>query len=111
MGDIIWRGIRVRIGMHIGEPLIMKDPTTHRLDYFGPVVNKAARVEGCADGGEVCVSSDVWNDIEEHLNPEISKFTYLPMVRKKLSVQLKGIDGNEVVRSLLPVKLKDRKFP
>ncbi|KAI0232459.1 cysteinyl-tRNA synthetase [Massospora cicadina] len=58
-GQVLYRGLSVRMGMNYGTPLCEKDPMTGRMDYFGPVVNKAARVCGEAKFGEVCISSDV----------------------------------------------------
>jgi len=43
--------IRVRIGLHTGEPIKEGD------DFFGKHVNLAARIAGQASGGEVLVSS------------------------------------------------------
>ncbi|KAI8977629.1 hypothetical protein BDF20DRAFT_913944 [Mycotypha africana] len=58
-GQIIYRGLSVRMGIHIGIPVYERNPITKRMDYFGPVVNKASRICNAADGGQICVSSDV----------------------------------------------------
>ena len=47
--------IRVRIGMHTGEPFLVTD--TGRPDYFGPTVNRAARVSSAAHGGQTLISN------------------------------------------------------
>ncbi|KAI8331028.1 phosphatase 2C-domain-containing protein [Chlamydoabsidia padenii] len=57
--NIIYRGLSVRMGIHWGTPVFERNPITNRMDYFGPVVNKAARICNAADGGQICVSSDV----------------------------------------------------
>jgi class 3 adenylate cyclase len=44
--------IRVRMGMHTGEPIV------HGNDYFGPVVNKAANICKAAHGGQILISED-----------------------------------------------------
>ncbi|KAG1247649.1 hypothetical protein G6F68_014113 [Rhizopus microsporus] len=56
---IIYRGLSVRMGIHLGTPVYERNPITKRMDYFGPVVNKASRICNAADGGQICVSSDV----------------------------------------------------
>jgi predicted ATPase/class 3 adenylate cyclase len=47
--------VRVRIGLHTGEPLAMRD-TPETWDYQGPAVNRAARVGAAAHGGQVLCS-------------------------------------------------------
>lgn len=34
----------------------------NRIDYFGQVVNMAARIQGTAAGGEIVISSDIRRD-------------------------------------------------
>ncbi|ORX63042.1 hypothetical protein DM01DRAFT_1314794 [Hesseltinella vesiculosa] len=57
--NLIYRGLSVRMGIHWGTPVFERNPITNRMDYFGPVVNKASRICNAADGGQICVSSDV----------------------------------------------------
>ena len=47
--------VRVRMGMHTGEPLLIRHPDG-APDYFGPVVNRAARVAAAGYGGQVLIS-------------------------------------------------------
>lgn len=56
---VIYKGLSVRMGIHWGMPVFERNPITNRMDYFGPVVNKASRICNAADGGQICVSSDV----------------------------------------------------
>ncbi|KIM35745.1 hypothetical protein M413DRAFT_44683, partial [Hebeloma cylindrosporum] len=37
-GELIARGLSVRMGIHSGTPLCETDLITHRMDYFGPMV-------------------------------------------------------------------------
>ncbi|CAG9466944.1 unnamed protein product [Pedinophyceae sp. YPF-701] len=57
-GVLAFRGVRVRIGLFAGRPTrIAPNPATARVDYFGPVVNQAARL--CfvaAQGGQVILT-------------------------------------------------------
>lgn len=52
-GNVLFAGVRVRIGINCGTPDCEPDPVTGRMDYFGPMVNLAARVESHAQGGDV----------------------------------------------------------
>ncbi|CAG8441853.1 2514_t:CDS:2 [Ambispora gerdemannii] len=61
--DLIYRGLSVRMGIHWGSPVCEIDPITKRMDYFGPMVNRAARICNAADGGQICVSADVESEI------------------------------------------------
>lgn len=63
-GELIYRGIWVRMGIHWGSPACEADPITKRMDYFGPIVNRAARISGSADGGQIMVSQDVVQEIQ-----------------------------------------------
>ncbi|KAJ5550519.1 hypothetical protein N7535_001538 [Penicillium sp. DV-2018c] len=65
--NVIFRGLSVRMGGHWGEPVCAKDPVTGRMDYFGPMVNRASRISAVADGGQIFVSSDFMADIQRNL--------------------------------------------
>jgi class 3 adenylate cyclase/ABC-type branched-subunit amino acid transport system substrate-binding protein len=62
--NIIFKGLRVRIGLHYGEVERLTDPTSGRPDYFGTTVNKAARIEGLAKGGQVLLSSELFDELK-----------------------------------------------
>ena len=70
-GNVIFRGLSVRMGIHWGRPVSEIDPVTKRMDYFGPMVNRAARIEGVADGGQICVSSDFIQEVQRMLESHI----------------------------------------
>ncbi|KAL8751358.1 MAG: hypothetical protein Q9199_006468 [Rusavskia elegans] len=65
--NVIYRGVSVRMGIHWGRPVCEPDPITRRMDYFGPMVNRAARISGAADGGQIFVSSDFIAEIHRVL--------------------------------------------
>ncbi|KAI9846854.1 MAG: cysteinyl-tRNA synthetase [Sclerophora amabilis] len=66
-GNVIFRGLSVRMGVHWGTPVCEPDPVTRRMDYFGPMVNRAARISAKAGGGQVMVSSDFMGEIQRVL--------------------------------------------
>jgi predicted ATPase/class 3 adenylate cyclase len=64
---LLWKeigGIRVRIGLHTGEPSFRDN------DYFGPPVNRAARICDAGHGGFVLLSQETARCVEGHLESE-----------------------------------------
>jgi DNA-binding NarL/FixJ family response regulator/class 3 adenylate cyclase len=80
--------LRVRMGMHTGEPAVTED------DLHGRTVVKAARIAGLANGGEVLVSGIVRElaQADEDLEDEI-------WFDEGREVELRGLRGKHVVLS------------
>src|SRR3954468_2328583 len=81
--------IEIRIGIHVGD-IIIDDP-----DIFGHGVNIAARLEGIAEPGGVCISDDAYRQIRgkveigwDDLGPQTLKNIAEPM--RAWRVQLSG---------------------
>jgi adenylate cyclase len=70
-GNVIFKGLSVRMGIHWGTPVCEVDPVTRRMDYFGPMVNRASRISSVADGGQITVSSDFIAEIQRLLETHI----------------------------------------
>lgn len=70
-GNVIFKGLSVRMGIHWGTPVCEPDPVTKRMDYFGPMVNRASRISSVADGGQITVSSDFIAEIQRLLETHI----------------------------------------
>ncbi|OBS27329.1 hypothetical protein FPOA_01272 [Fusarium poae] len=135
--SLIFKGLSVRMGIHFGDCVSETDPVTRRMDYFGPMVNKAARISAVADGGQITVSTDFISEIQRCLenyqdtdrsNASGSEDTfgdeetYASAIRKDLrsltsqgfevkemgEKKLKGLENPEVVYSLYPHALAGR---
>jgi adenylate cyclase len=65
--------IRARIGINLGEVIVDGD------DRYGEGVNLAARLEGLADPGGICVSEKVAREVEKKL-----AFGFVPMGAQKV---------------------------
>ncbi len=50
---VIYKGLRVRMGMHVGCPQKTKDAMTRRVIYTGPDAIMAANIAASAHGGQV----------------------------------------------------------
>ena len=99
----LWNGLRVRIGINFGRGEIRFDETTQGYDYYGPVVNEAARIESVANGGQIVVS----NAVVAASSVDTTLYTL-----KDLGLQsLRGVDHPLSLVQLLPTSLCGRKFP
>eukprot|EP00741_Cyanophora_paradoxa_P004456 tig00000803_g4325.t1 len=123
-GSLLWRGLRVRMGCHTGEPSCEPDPTTRRMDYFGPMVNRAARVEGICHGGQITVSGSAMKALEGHMAELKKEAVFKPLGERSPElgpglayfwspelVQLKGLETPEAITQCLPRALGKRAFP
>ncbi|WP_224249959.1 ATP-binding protein [Hyalangium gracile] len=97
------RGLRVRMGVHLGQPEPRVDARTGRVDYLGPVVNTAARVVAAGHGGQVLVSGTAWARISEE---ELGLHSARPLG----AFRLRGIESPVALVEVLPASLSDRRF-
>lgn len=116
-GQLLYRGLSVRMGIHCGRPLHDADPVTSRMDYFGPMVNKTARISAIAAGGQITVSADLLNAIKlecdqpqdeptrKRCNTLSSRGYYLEELGE---LKLKGIEMPELIYIIYPDVLKQR---
>ncbi|KAJ9449912.1 Adenylate cyclase [Diplonema papillatum] len=102
-GAKLWHGLRVRIGIHVGSPECIPDQLTRRMDYFGPMVNTGARVAGCAQGGEIVCSANVFNRLR---NLDSLAMTSLSLGEKKF----KGVSTAVQCYRLIPDSVRIRVF-
>jgi adenylate cyclase len=136
-GTLLARGLSVRMGLHWGAPLCEADFITHRMDYFGPVVNRSARISGSAKGGQLMISNDVIKELSQHFplddvpppappkptdspsedEPDaIRERSHIEALRRMQFVitsvgerKLKGIEAPEALSLVWPKELEGRK--
>eukprot|EP00667_Euglena_gracilis_P000658 EG_transcript_658 len=75
-----WNGLRVRVGIHFGHGDIKLDPVSKGYDYYGTVVNTAARIESVCHGGQIGVSQAVYDAVQDDLSDvEWEDFGWQPL--------------------------------
>eukprot|EP01116_Phalansterium_solitarium_P004892 TRINITY_DN160_c0_g2_i4.p1 TRINITY_DN160_c0_g2~~TRINITY_DN160_c0_g2_i4.p1 ORF type:complete len:938 (+),score=156.24 TRINITY_DN160_c0_g2_i4:142-2955(+) len=102
-GVLLFRGLRVRMGIHSGAPICLTDPTNGRIDYFGRSVNKAARISSVARAGQILISRDIVAEAKDDLN-RLSSWCSLGLK------SLKGFDYPEELFQVVPTTLALRTF-
>lgn len=122
-GNLIARGLSVRMGMHCGTPVCEPDPITNRMDYFGPMVIRAARITGSAAGGQIMCSADVVREIKARItetgpDTEYSEFQPPQAIEaiRRLNIKvipvgemkLKGLEIPEMVSLIYPGSVAGR---
>lgn len=121
--QLLARGLSVRMGVHCGTPVCEPDPITGRMDYFGPMVIRAARISGIALGGQIMCSADVVREMnakifENGQDTEYSEFQptqAIEAIRQMQialvpagEVKLKGLEIPEMVSLVYPAALLGR---
>ncbi|ORX53399.1 L domain-like protein [Piromyces finnis] len=111
---LLFRGLCVRMGIHYGTPLCEMDPTTGRMDYFGPMVNRASRICSAAQGGQIFISSEVVREITKRKGGDPSLIRMNNTLDEKIAdsmniktwiigeKKLKGLETPEVLHCMYP---------
>jgi class 3 adenylate cyclase len=101
---IIFKGLRIKIGINFGEFEFKDEKNSERKDYKGPAVDLASALVSKAVGGMILVTSEFWNLIEpfqNELNHEI-------FVKDLGEVNLEEIKEKKHLMVILPEELKER---
>eukprot|EP00727_Mastigamoeba_balamuthi_P003382 m51a1_g13040 putative serine threonine-protein kinase receptor (411) ;mRNA; r:720-2758 len=109
VGNLIFRGLRVRMGIHVGEPDVDESTETGssfskntRVDYIGPAVNKTARVAAAAKGGQVVLSTAAREELETCLG----KVFQFGVLRDLGPVTFKGLNKTENIHEFVIANLE-----
>eukprot|EP01006_Ploeotia_vitrea_P055740 TRINITY_DN68028_c0_g2_i1.p1 TRINITY_DN68028_c0_g2~~TRINITY_DN68028_c0_g2_i1.p1 ORF type:complete len:1024 (-),score=607.08 TRINITY_DN68028_c0_g2_i1:43-3114(-) len=102
----VFGGIRIRMGVHVGEPSCRRNPVTHRMDYFGNVVNRSARVADSAHGGQIVCTRPVHDMLKAAIDDH--KFTENVHVEALGEFPYKGIKELVEVFQVTPRELVGR---
>eukprot|EP00002_Diphylleia_rotans_P000457 TRINITY_DN1023_c0_g1_i11.p1 TRINITY_DN1023_c0_g1~~TRINITY_DN1023_c0_g1_i11.p1 ORF type:complete len:2307 (+),score=387.96 TRINITY_DN1023_c0_g1_i11:43-6963(+) len=104
LGDkILFKGIRVRMGIHWCEPLYREDPMTQRIEYFGKPVIHANRVGDFPSGGQIVLSESAYEQIQNDLD-DIGP----PLIKDLGSQKLKGLEAEERLYEVTPRSISER---
>jgi predicted ATPase len=64
-GNVVQRGLRVGMAIHVGQPEIIQDDRSRRTEYEGPDVAWVERVVGAVQGGQILLTAEAWGQVEE----------------------------------------------
>ena len=98
----LFRGLRVRMGVHCGEPEIREIAITGRTDYVGSMVQRAVGISDAGHGGQILVSAKVR---EELFHDVLLTFKDLGEHR------IKWMDAPEHLYQVSTAPLDARRFP
>jgi class 3 adenylate cyclase len=88
-------GVTLKIGIHQGPAIAINN--AGKLDYFGTMVNKAARVQAQSLGDDIVFSLAVAED------PEVRRYIASKGLKEEVvSVPLKGLEGDHVLHRVRP---------
>jgi len=88
--------VSLKVGIHQGSAIAINN--AGKLDYFGTMVNKAARVQAQSVGDDVVFSLQVAED------PDVRAYLASTGLKEEVvSVPLKGLEGDHVLHRVRPV--------
>jgi class 3 adenylate cyclase len=92
-----FEGVSLKVGIHQGSAIAINN--AGKLDYFGTMVNKAARVQAQSVGDDVVFSLAVAED------PAVRAYLESAGLKEEVvSVSLKGLEGDHILHRVRPPK-------
>lgn len=91
-GNLLFRGFKLRISGHWGEPVRQWNEVIQRVDYLGPVVNRAARFLQVTQGGQIVVSEEFLLRLREEMMHASSTGTGTGQKRQNQKGQYSDVD-------------------
>mmetsp|Transcript_10649 Transcript_10649/g.39749 ORF Transcript_10649/g.39749 Transcript_10649/m.39749 type:complete len:1420 (-) Transcript_10649:27-4286(-) len=108
-GQVLFRGLRVRIGIHFGEAQPTIDEVTGLVDYFGASISKSARICALAKGGQVLLSNDAYESVRSLID---DSFGIPVWTERKGTARLRGMESEpDILWLVLPKELSKREAP
>eukprot|EP00899_Mesostigma_viride_P004445 jgi/Mesvir1/14000/Mv02852-RA.1 len=111
-GSVLYRGLRVRMGIHIGIPDACIMHPNGRQHYQGEVVELAKAIQGAAaSGGQVLVSMEAWNSLGVHMRSVVCHHMGMHALAERLPpVHLMQVIPPELVKRAPFLPLKSRQL-
>ena len=94
------RAIQLRIGVNLGDVIVEGD------DIFGDGVNVAARLEGIAEPGGICVSAKVHEEVKGKINVSLENMG--TQVLKNIAIPVDAFRIGFSANSMSPTTLSNR---
>ncbi|KAL2443683.1 Adenylate cyclase [Exophiala dermatitidis] len=72
-GHLLFRGLQLRMSAHWGTPVCNWNEVIQRMDYLGPMVNRAARFIEATEAGQIVVSEEFLSQLQAEMEMELQE--------------------------------------
>ncbi|NQZ06108.1 MAG: adenylate/guanylate cyclase domain-containing protein [Algicola sp.] len=95
--------LQVKMGLHVGDAIFKQG------DWFGDVINVAARMEGIAQQGQIIVTEDFEQSISEHVEIETRPFDNVKVKGKAIDISVFEIVWNKTDLTMMKTRYEIKK--
>lgn len=103
-GVLLYRGLRVRMGVHYGDPKPHLDRVSSKTEYVGPVANSSVAIAAHAVGGQILMSGEVYGRATTAVATRVDPCVVEPLG----TCTVKGVHDPMVLYQVWPKDLKGR---
>lgn len=107
---VLWKGLRLRMSAHYGEPVCKWNGVIKRMDYLGPAVNRAARFIGVCEGGQIVVSQEFLQELRRARNQIVGSGGPLFEQVQATTTHNEVLDVNELHAEDMSETMEDTRF-